>query len=515
MSYMIEKRVGNNVYLYEATSFWDPEKKQPRQKRTYLGKKDPQTGHPIRPRHRLPRLSKDYGNVYLLQQIADRIGLSSLLKQVFPADYRSLLAFMFFDISEAQPLYLFPSWAEATVLPAIPTFTSKTLTSFTRKIGQMEAERLEFSKQWVNTLGSVQAIVFDITSLSSYSAFLPDIEWGYNRDREKLPQLNVGVIYAEQANLPLYYRVYPGSIPDVSTLKNLVKYLNLFELQEMLFVMDRGFYSATNLAHMEQAHITFLIPLPRSVNDFSSLRAKHARQLASPMNSFLFNEEVLYHLQDAIEINKVSLQAHLYFDPQRRSEQTARFLKTILELEHSAQQQTFQTQQEARRYLSTHLKGASKFFHVTGKAGQIEMKRKSRTLSRHMANMGTTIMLTNHSLLAPAKILDLYRHKDYLEKLFDPLKNEFDGKRLRGGTKETVEGRLFVKFLSLILYSALANTMREQHLFKRYSLRELMYELKKLRLVDMTDDTSFLTEVSKRQREIFQKFHVNIPKLKT
>jgi hypothetical protein len=262
MSFIIEKRVGKSIYLYEATSFWDSDKKQPRQKRVYIGKKDPQTGEAIRPRERLPRLSKDYGHVYLLQHMADRIGVTSLLKQVFPADYRAMLALIFFDISEAAPLYLFPSWAEATALPDIPSFTSKTLTSFTRKLGQMEAERLEFSKQWCHTLGEFQAIVFDITSLSSYSVSLSDIEWGYNRDHEHLPQLNIGVLYAEQVNLPLYYRVYPGSISDVSTLKNLVKYLTVFDVQTLLFVMDRGFYSATNLAHMKRAQLSFLIPPP-------------------------------------------------------------------------------------------------------------------------------------------------------------------------------------------------------------------------------------------------------------
>jgi transposase len=516
MSYIIEKRVGNSTYLYETTSYWDSEKKQPRQKRVYLGKKDPQTGEAVRPRQRLPRLSKDYGNVYLLQHMADRIGLSPLLKRVFPADYRTLLALMFFDISEAHPLYLFPSWAEATALPAIPTFTSKTLTSFTRKLGQMEAERFEFSKQWRHLLGEVRAIVFDITSLSSYSALLSEIEWGYNRDHEKLPQLNLGILYAQHANQPFYYRVYPGSITDVSTLKNIVTSLHLFAVQDTLFVMDRGFYSATNVSHMKHAQLTFLIPLPKSVTLFSSLLSKHARQLTNPTNSFLFNDEVLYHVQDSITINTVNLQAHLFFNPQQRSEQTARFLKKILALEHLAKQQTFHTPKEARRYLSKQMKGASDFFNVTGgKAGQIEITRKPRTLARRMTKMGTTVMLTNHALLSPENMLTHYRQKDSLEKMFDTLKNEFDSNRLRGSTKETVEGRLFLKFLALILYSAIATTMRAQHLFQQYTIRELMYELKKLRLITMTDETSFLTEVSKRQRKIFQKFDVKIPKLKT
>ncbi len=57
--------------------------------------------------------------------------------------------------------------------------------------------------------------------------------------------------------------------------------------------------------------------------------------------------------------------------------------------------------------------------------------------------------------------------------------------------------------------------MREQRLFKRYSIREIMYELKKIRIVEMDNGTSFLTEVSKRQREIFNKFDIEIPTIKT
>jgi hypothetical protein len=67
MSYTIEQKIGNHTYLYEVESYWDPEKKQPRQRRKYLGKKDPESGHLVRPRTRgAPRLCKDYGQVYLL-----------------------------------------------------------------------------------------------------------------------------------------------------------------------------------------------------------------------------------------------------------------------------------------------------------------------------------------------------------------------------------------------------------------------------------------------------------------
>ena len=135
-------------------------------------------------------------------------------------------------------------------------------------------------------------------------------------------------------------------------------------------------------------------------------------------------------------------------------------------------------------YLASHGKGATKFFQVKNNNGPLEMVRNTKALSQRIAPMGATLMLTNHPELDRAKILELYRRKDYLEKTFDVLKNEFDGKRLRGHSKDVVNGRWFIQFISLTLYSALANKMRKKDLFNHYSIREIMYELKKLRIVE-------------------------------
>jgi hypothetical protein len=57
----------------------------------------------------------------------------------------------------------------------------------------------------------------------------------------------------------------------------------------------------------------------------------------------------------------------------------------------------------------------------------------------------------------------------------------------------------------------LSNKMREKDLFKHYSIKEIMYELKKLRIVEMHNGLSYLTEISKRQRELFSKLEVETP----
>ena len=45
--YQVDKKSGTK-YAYESVSYWDKEKHQPRSKRKYLGKVDPETGEIIR-----------------------------------------------------------------------------------------------------------------------------------------------------------------------------------------------------------------------------------------------------------------------------------------------------------------------------------------------------------------------------------------------------------------------------------------------------------------------------------
>ncbi len=156
--------------------------------------------------------------------------------------------------------------------------SSKTLSILTQRLGLMERERRQFTRKWIARYGhSSQAAVFDITSLSSYSELSDFVEWGYNRDGENLPQINLGMIYAEDCRLPLHYQIYPGGIRDVSTLKNMVRHLKLSDLKQMIFMPDRGFYSGQNVSDMKEAELVFVIPMPRTLKRYGELHARNRR----------------------------------------------------------------------------------------------------------------------------------------------------------------------------------------------------------------------------------------------
>ena len=516
MSFLVEKKVGETVYLYEATSSWDAQKKQPRQTRRYLGKKSPNSDTVIPPRRStVPRQAKDYGNSYVLQQLAARSGVTAVLRHVFPEDAPLLLALALFEIAEGAPLYLFPYWIETTAMEPVKALSPAELTTLTQRLGRMEREREAFFQQWIAHCSPVHTIVFDITSVSSYSTLINEVEWGYNRDHDRLPQVNLGVVYAEQAHLPLYYQLYPGSIHDVSTLSNMLQYLEALALTPSLFVMDRGFYSSDNLPAMIDHSMKFLIPLPRTVTLFADLLAQHQQTLTALPNSFLFDNALLCHVQTAILHNMTPVYAHLFFDPASHADQTQRFLTQLWQAETALHQQPFRSPQDAEHAVTTALKGAAAFFRFTQTGERVDISRDFLALTRRLAPMGATILLTNQPDLERTQVLRFYRQKDFLEKTFDTLKHDCDGQRLRGHSMEAVTGRIFLKFLSLIVHSVLINAMRTEDLLTEYSVRELLCELKKIRMVEMSNGKQVLTEISKRQKDIFKALGLKPPILKT
>jgi len=512
MPYRVNQKIGNHIYVYEVESYWDPVKKQPRQRRKYLGKKDPHTGGILSPHKGFtPRDASDFGHIYLVLQVMERIGLSSVLKKVFPEMDKELLYLSMFQVLEGKPLYLFQPWAEAAYMEEPLELSSQRISRLAKELGRNEGRRQMFFQSWIQSQGDLQAIFFDITSLSSYSKLIEYLEWGYNRDGEKMPQINLGMIVGQPSHLPLAYQIYPGSIADVSTLKNIILLLGNWGIREFTFILDRGFYSASNLKEMDKEKIRFVLPLSFSTKISSQLISKHLRDLQSPQYGCYCRGRPMFYVKEETTISDVRVFAHLYHDERRKADEIGHLMRRIAELETLIDKKEFWSREEVWEHLEQAFKGSGKLFDVIGQKPHFRLKRKVKAISRLINRMGKTIILTNDSDLGREDLLSLYRRKDVLEKMFDVIKNELECRRLKVSSREAVEGRLFLSYLSLIIHSALSQIMKEQDLYKSYTLSEVIYELKKLRAVTLNSGKSYLTEISKKQKMLLEKFDVPIP----
>jgi transposase len=355
----------------------------------------------------------------------EKIGLSSVLKKAFPEADKELLYLSMFQVLEGKPLYLFKPWAEAAYVEEPLALSSQRISRLAEELGRSEGRREMFLKSWIQSQGDLRAILFDITSLSSYSKFIEYLEWGYNRDGEKLPQINLGMIMGQPSHLPLAYRIYPGSIADVSTLKNIILLLGDWGVREFTFILDRGFYSASNLKEMDKEEIRFVLPLSFSTKISSQLISKHLRDLGSPQYGFYYQGRPMFYIKEETVISDVHVLVHLYHDERRKADEIDHLMRRIVGLEAFVDKKEFWSREEVWEHLE--------------------------------------------------------------------------------------QARLFLTYLSLIIYSALSQIMKEQDLYKSYTLSEVIYELKKLRVVTLNSGKYYLTEISKKQRMLFEKFGVPIP----
>lgn len=406
MPYIINQKIGNRVYVYEVESYWDPAKKQPRQRRRYLGKKDPQTGEIFSPKKGFtPRAAQDFGHIYLVLHIVNRIGLSAVLKKVFPDLYQDLLYLSIFQVLESKPLYLFKPWAEVTYMEETLELSSQRTSRLTEELGRSEGLRDEFFRSWIKNQGNIKAVLFDITSLSSYSKLIEYLEWGYNHNQEKLPQINLGMIVGQPSGLPLAYQIYPGSITDVTTLKNILLLLGDWGVLEFTFILDRGFYSASNLKEMDKEKIRFVLPLPFSTKISSQLISKHLRDLQSPQYGFYYRGRPMFYVQEGIVISDVPVFAHLYHDERRKANEIDHLMRRMVELEALVDKKEFSSREEVWEYLEQAFKGSGKLFDVIGQKPRFRLKRKVKAISRLMNRMGKTTLLTNDSNLGGEDLL--------------------------------------------------------------------------------------------------------------
>ena len=117
------------------------------------------------------------------------------------------------------------SWYEGTVIsedhPDLP-LSSQSLSRMLSRIGESTVN-LEFSRRLIQQISTCSTLVYDITSLSSYSQSISLLEYGYNRDGLDLPQINLSLIVDKDMGIPGCMISILEAYADICTLNNIIK----------------------------------------------------------------------------------------------------------------------------------------------------------------------------------------------------------------------------------------------------------------------------------------------------
>lgn len=504
------KKINGQEYLYEITPYYDKEKKQIRQRSKYLGKNVNGVPVKVRSQDQIPKKVLSHGEFVPLKKIAEELKLEMVLSEILPGnEVWPILTLAMNYATRPRSLTHIQSWYEGTVMsedhPDLP-LSSQSLSRLLSRIGE-GTTNLEFSRGLIQQISTCSTLVYDITSLSSYSQNISLLEYGYNRDGLDLPQINLSLIVDKDLGIPVMYDLYPGSIADVSTLKNTVKKMKAQGVRDYTLIMDRGFFSTDNIDEMVSADLSFIIPPTSNLKNVKEAISTIHKRIDDPEHLELYEKEPLFVMPVSIEVGENKLNGYAYYDQKREQQERNTFYKRLYDLMEVLKSKNLKPWMNPGEVFRATAKRDAKFIEWKVVDGKFQVALRKNAVSQAINKMGKYILLYRGEF-SWMECLSLYRSRDVVEKGFDVLKNDIDLMPANLRTNSSLRGYLFIAFLALILRMKLMRMMSDAQLNKSYSVEGLFTELEKVKMMVLPDGERVITEITKKQREILDALHI-------
>jgi len=502
------------VYLYEDRPYWDKEKKRPAHERKCIGKLSAdgreEYNEFYRNREKMQGLEKKVqeqatvsqttlvGQCMILDKEAKRTKVGKVLEKAFGAcDASKIMALAYYDVCRGKALSRSEQWLEDRGYGGLG-LTSQRISELLARISRDKVNT--FLKGWLEENSASDTLLFDITSVSTYGKNNPYSEYGYNRDKENLEQINLALLTSCKTGLPLWVKELEGSMADVAIVNDTIEELRKLGLSFFTFCGDRGFYSAGNLKNLRDKGIGFLIPVPSSVGWGRKMIAEHRDSLISPLNVIYDGNGISVYgktvYKTSPEYGRVWYQ--IYYDPVRKDKATSAFMAKL---------KTCYDELVSDKPVKSHESLYKQYFIVkdTPKRGR-RVTQNDAAIQEYINNDSCYWILMGTSKQTATEALRAYRNRGEVELSFDDLKNVCDLNRLRSHSSATITGKIFINFIALIILSSLKRTVskieeKDRHYWSAADMLDKVETYSKVHFVGKYKDT-FSTPTLK-QRQIF------------
>lgn len=316
---------------------------------------------------------------------------------------------------------------------------------------------------------------------------IAQVQYGKNKEDDKLPQLNLLLVFGEESGLPFYYRKLTGNIPDSKTVKHLFEDLDILGFGKTKFVMDRGFYYEENINGLYREHVKFLVG--------TKLSLKFIKNNLDDV----YDDIRMFNNYDK---DKLRIYIHYYYSIEKGADDEQAFDKRIAGL----YRELFDD-----KLVESHKKTYEQFFEVktTPKRGR-KVTYKEDDIKEARRYLGYFALITNETMDA-FTALHLYRMKDVVEKAFGNIKERLNMRRLLVSSEKGLDGKIFTEFVSLILISHLDHKMKETGLYSNYTMLQLLDKLDVLECFEDANHSLRIGEMLNKQAEIYEALGVDVP----
>lgn len=468
-------------------------------------------------------VNRFYGDAWLLEQIASKVGLTKDLSVVFGGNMemvQDVLTLAFFPYLTGYNYSRLARWQRIAKLPSARELTPPLITHLTQSI--TESHRMEMFKLRAARLGKDELCAVDSTSRSAWGKSLTDIRWGKNKERIPLPQTLEVVVYSLTSHMPVYYRTFPGNIPDSRSVETVLTDLQHAGFPRVVLVTDRGYESIQNL----ERYILRGQPMVMCVSVHQKFVLEKILAFGAidgrPGDMSLDLESRLYCKQYDLEyevrgngdtVHKADrLKLNLYFNPVRRAEELA-----SLDIEIEQQRLALQAILDAGDVLdddetAKRNYGWFKLEYVEADRKLVSFSLNENKVFRAKRAAGFFANATLGLDKTALEALEAYGLRDEQEKYFSQMKGQMGFNRQRNWSEEGKTGRLFILFVGLIISSYVRHIWKTTELKEKFgSTLEVLDEMRSIRCIEHKGKLRHITPFVGDQVDICKAFGIDIP----
>lgn len=334
-----------------------------------------------------------------------------------------------------------------------------------KSVGEHRTTLVEWMKSLLGTSESKtmeQFVMMDSTHLVSKSDLLTVNEKGYNPNFDFDKQIRLMYLFAAGTQQPVYYRLINGNITDIKSMSLCVAEMNI---QNVIYIADKGFYSKDNIAMMKTQNLQYIIPLQRNnkLIDYNPLQQANFK---SRLSYFIYQKRIVwYYSYKAGEEDFIT-----FLDEGLRAKEEADYVARISTLPE------------------THTK--EKFSQKLDKFGTL------------------TFTYDIKSDKTPQEIYEAYKQRNEIETIFDAYKNFLKADVMYMQNRYVLEGWLTANFIAMIAYHKLYIRLKEANKLSKHSPKDIIELSKSIYKLNINNEWK-TSEITKKTIDLFKKLKID------
>jgi transposase len=478
---------------------------------------------PGRPAYDGKEQNRLYGDIWLLERIAEKTGIRQDLESVFDGNSEivdDIITLAIFPYITKYTYNRVARWQDVAAAPSKRELTPAEITRLTQSISAQH--RMGLMRLRAARLQKDELCAVDSTSRSAYGGSLADIHWGKNKDHLPLEQTTEVVVYTLGSHMPVYYRTFPGNMPDSRSLETILVDLEHAGFRDLVLVTDRGYESLRNLEKyilrgqsMVMCVKTGQADALKAIGGLGKFETRPEGMAVDPDAKVYYKQyDIGYEVKSTGQTAKESdqLKLNLYFDPVRRSIELMD-LDIMLTFQEASLDELIQNKGSFTDAAA--IKRDYCYYKVTydpATMAVISFELNEKKVEKVRRLSGFFAIMTQGVDYGAMETFRTYGLRDEQEKFFQQMKGQMLADRQRNWSEEGKTGRLFILFVSLILSSWVRYVWKSTELYEFFSSSlEILDEMRPIRLIEHANRAKVITPFVGSQADICEAFGFGIP----